>query len=129
MKLSAAIRIGSMTTKQIVGAFNNADNGRCALGAALDAVNAEFKTQDQICRGDSNFNTVFALFPVSLLSAKHPIHESVYPVYHIVYGLNDHSGWSRERIADWVETIEAQEEAKNAEKHNEVIENKVEVTA
>jgi predicted nucleic-acid-binding protein len=34
---------------------------------------------------------------------------------HIVWHLNDKHKWTREQIAEWVETIEAQQEAKVAE--------------
>lgn len=42
MKLSTAIRIGSMTTKQTEGLLTDGRNGRCAIGAALDAAGLPF---------------------------------------------------------------------------------------
>lgn len=89
MKLSTAIRIGSMTTKHITGRMWDGGNGRCALGAALDASGFVFKTG---C-GDPYLATR-ARFNIGWKCAK------------TIYKLNDMAGWSRDRIADYVEKCE-----------------------
>src|SRR5260221_6649525 len=42
MRLSTAVRIGSMTTRQIKGALYDGHNGRCAIGAAYAAAGLSF---------------------------------------------------------------------------------------
>lgn len=96
MKLSTAIRIGSMTTQKITGRFHDGGNGRCALGAAADAMGCTMK---QLVR--NGFGTVckaFSDYPSDLL--------------HDVWMMNDGYGeWTdnkqtREQIADYLEAWE-----------------------
>lgn len=92
MKLSAAIRIGSMTTKQISNRFTDGGNGRCALGAALDA------TGTVVHGGAKSWNSIRELFPS-------------YPsqLLHEVWMRNDgisRAQQTREQIADYVEQYE-----------------------
>ena len=101
MKLSAAIRIGSMTTKQITGRFTDGGNGRCALGAAVDAAGYN-PHADSI----DNVRMAHALFPELEEHVVHPEEEMTYSLYHAIWTLNDFYRWPREKIADWVETIE-----------------------
>lgn len=102
MKLSTAIRIGSMTTRQIKGNFRDDGNGRCAIGAALDAVG--FYSGAKAHYLDYR---LASLFPLADIVVKHPIHRGMMDhVSGVVVTLNDHHDWSREAIADWVETIE-----------------------
>jgi hypothetical protein len=97
MKLSAAIRIGSMTTKQIKGNFTDGGNGRCALGAAIDATGVKVKYgADAI----SQLHELFPQYPTELLIA----------VWLRNDGVNEFAAkpWTREQIADWVELQEAE---------------------
>lgn len=107
MKLSTAIRLGAMLKPQGFGKYLE-DEATCALGAALDA------------RGV--FGTHFReseLFPIILiLSPGCPIcDERSYggDVGSTIFHLNDDHLWTRERIADWVETVEAAQDTTLAE--------------
>lgn len=101
MKLSEAIRLGSMLNPQGYFGFKNGITGAtCAMGAAFDAAG--------ITIGDDIF-TALRQFPLSLKSIIGPF-GSVMSVACHIYELNDEHKWSRERIAAWVETIELREE-------------------
>jgi hypothetical protein len=97
MKLSIAIRIGSMTTRQIRELTTDGKNGRCAIGAALTAINAP---HIDFCNWASAMRVYFGanLAAISM-----------------IYTLNDSYGVSREEIADVVEALENLE-ARNWEK-------------
>jgi hypothetical protein len=113
MKLSAAIRIGSMTTKQIKGNYSDGGNGRCALGAALDA--AGIRVDNSVFIG----RRLIEVFPIVIKPVKSPVGSNIFQeLGPNVSTLNDDWGWSRERIADWVEEQEnAMEATMEAPKH------------
>lgn len=116
MKLSTAIRIGSMTTKQIRFKGNDENGGRCALGAAVDAygVSPQARVIDQAC-------DLFPILGRLVLTPKCLLDMGAYsisPLYSCVVNLNDLCDWTREQIADYVESIENELETKT---HNEVI--------
>jgi hypothetical protein len=108
MKLSAAIRIGSMTTKQITGVMHDGGNGRCAMGAAGDA--AGLKIYGNI------YYALDLAFPILMRHFIVPNPTWAQNLGGMITYLNDRCGWTREQIADWVETIEAQEEAKSEQR-------------
>jgi hypothetical protein len=106
MRLSTAIRIGSLTTKQITGTAADNEGGYCALGAALNAVNIEpgfYTWGDQIRDA----------FPISMTQVVHPLSGDPEPKYlmDVIWSLNYYWEWTREAIADFVERIEIKEEA------------------
>lgn len=90
MKLSAAIRIGSMTTTQITLNATDDKNGRCAIGAAIDACGVKVNnyTWDQQAR---------KLFPIL---DKYPA------ILRHIWQMNDMDLETRETIADYVESVE-----------------------
>ena len=102
MKLSEAIRLGSMLDPQGFGTYSTVRNGRtatCALGAASKAMFGDADT--------------FALAHIPILDeyAQCPQCFTIDRVFEISADhLNDTHRWTRERIADWVETIEAKME-------------------
>ncbi len=100
MRLSAAIRIGSMTTKHIVGLTNDGGNGRCAIGAAMDAVGA---TANQFYAWPVESKK---LFPILRLSVAHPFTSEAVDLQRCIWLLNDRDHCTREEIADFVEKIE-----------------------
>jgi len=99
MKLSEAIRAGAALAPQVKGVFS-LDGGTCALGAAYQAIHGEppllKMTVPDLTRylGVDMFQRVDC--PVSHYS-KH--------LFDAVIDLNDDFNWSRERIADWLETL------------------------
>lgn len=103
MRLSEAIRLGAMLRPQGIGTLNS--SGSCALGAAGEAIGA--KCPQAMC----------GILP--LLVARWPrlMSQMVtlpcacrfdFPFGSAVLHLNDNHRWTREQIADWVETIEPQ---------------------
>lgn len=91
MKLSAAIRIGSMTTKQIQHKATDGGNGRCAIGAAIDA------TGTKVC-DLSWIDQSTKLFPI--------LDEAGLSLLCRIVNMNDMEGRSREEISDYVEGYE-----------------------
>lgn len=102
MQLSTGIRLGAMLKPQAFGELW-VRGGSCALGAALDAVSetpgAQLDEWDQICR----------LFPVlrylEAAEVRCPVC-GVHSTMTVITHLNDQHRWTREAIADWVETLE-----------------------
>lgn len=89
LKLSEAIRLGAMLKPQAYGRFYNG-YGTCALGAALDA-----SGQLPLCNRDFHARVKRTFGASFWLRAR-------------IIWRNDVNRWSREQIADWVETIENQ---------------------
>lgn len=111
MKLSEAIRLGSMLRPQ--GFQSIAKEGRtCAIGAAYEAVGidcAALKSKSI----PERFAIIGLHLPQVLATDLIPcpacarLHNGVgYTIPH----LNDHHRWTREQIADWVETLESAEQ-------------------
>jgi hypothetical protein len=102
MTLSQAIRLGARLKPQTMGMWQ-AGGKTCAAGAALDAIGRLETDEPSLLLQEQ--------WPVSTLRVQHPAcpHITDYSVLAIITTLNDCEGWSRERIADWVESIEAQQ--------------------
>jgi hypothetical protein len=103
MKLSEAIRLGSMLKPQLTNALFISGGKSCALGAALDAIGQKVRDFD-------GFGAVEAAFPICLIRIKHPNEPRTYDLDEVIADLNDNHGWTREQIADWVEAIEHAQE-------------------
>ena len=115
MRLSTAIHIGSMTTKQIMGEMTDGGNGRCALGAALEAANItihDIRTSDI---PNVNFNAACLKWPILNDRVHNPVSGLKSRLLDVVWILNDCHGWSRDAISDFVESIENEHEAKQME--------------
>lgn len=123
MKLSAAIRIGSMTTKQIKLFFSDGGNGRCALGAAMDACNMRIAPPG-VWQAE-NMMRVRERFPILAKETLNPVTHKVEEIRSIIWKLNDVSGWTREEISNWVERIENQLEQKETQRQVKAIINEV----
>jgi hypothetical protein len=101
LKLSSAIRLGAMLKPQ---AFYDIYDGvgTCAIGAACDAMGQLDWVREL---GDA-----VTLFPVLRVVAGHPFYDqSSWSVCTVVANLNDLHRWTREQIAEWVATVEAQQ--------------------
>lgn len=108
MKLSEAIRLGAMLSPGGHGHLYLFGK-TCALGAALEArgellkkISAETSTR--------NYDRLDELWPVLTSDAAHPGTGGIDTLRSVIWSLNDVFGWTREQIADYVETIEAQHE-------------------
>src|SRR6476646_3622342 len=104
MKLSEAIRLGAMLRPQAFG-FAFSKGGSCALGAAQEAMG--IKSSSFRCFEESPWYPIFRYFiaiqaqcPACGLKVTDSF--SVFLIPH----LNDTHRWSREQIADWLETLE-----------------------
>lgn len=109
MKLSDAIRLGSMLRPQTKGALIDA-SGSCALGAAGEATGLFTlrDATDRIC-DDEHYRAIEDTYPVTMMTnAWHPEELFMCQVRHLIPHLNDKYSWTREAIADLVATIESQ---------------------
>lgn len=124
MKLSEAIRLGSMLKPQGFGAlhsfrsrwFRRSEVASCALGAAVDAAGCPTRPISNSTglptRGTA-IPTVSVEVPSSwafllatwACSACYKIDR----IDRLITHLNDDHRWTREQVADWVATIEPQE--------------------
>lgn len=98
MRLSEAIRLGAMLKPQGFGVLRDASGATCALGAALDAIG----------HGE-NYTAAYIEFPICRASLIHPVRGGASIGMYVLMTLNDDHRWTREQIADWVQTIEERE--------------------
>ena len=107
MKLSEAISLGAMLSPQAFGFLEDAQGGRCALGAARAAT------------GDS---TNYAEWKWAFrASVNCPECGQIQLAVSAIAHLNDSHEWARQRIADWVSTVEPTEEtSSNGEEFSSV---------
>lgn len=110
MKLSEAIRLGAMLAPQTIGGRTDAE-GRCALAGACDVLGIASVFNEGCQHQEMDYHALHARFPVLLTKVPSPT-DSIYgprELRLIIWFLNDSLGWTREAIADWIETIEAQQ--------------------
>lgn len=96
MKLSEAIRLGAMMKPQgFAGTGSRKCQETCAYGAALDAISSDESVS-------THWPWLKTLYPDPVWC---PVCHLSCDV-HIIPHLNNKHRWTRERIADWVETLE-----------------------
>lgn len=102
LKLSDAIRLGAMLGPQVFGkSFSGTgDGGSCALGAA-DLAIGRTRLLDAFPWA---FKPVKQTVPLDLIPDDYPCPED--NLTFLIAYLNDHKRWTRERIADWVASLE-----------------------
>ena len=107
MTLSEAIRLGAMLSPQ--GFSGTSVDGRCALASAADACGIPDLAKGSLI----NYKALKERFPVLVDEMMRcPVARQEYcllltrEVMGIIYHLNDVHRWTREAIADWVETLE-----------------------
>jgi hypothetical protein len=113
MRLSEAIRLGAMLRPQGFGELwtggPQALNGEivetpvrsCALGAAYDAIGQGYTDPVRAVPAEWELLIVFTL-------VRCPVHQRAKSQVGAIIGhLNDCHRWTREQIADWVETLES----------------------
>ena len=111
MKLSEAILLGSISTKQGFGPMSiyTESQEKCAFGAALVAINEEYSYSKGSC--GRVYTRILELWPWLVRK----IDESNSPVsplngdtiLNTIWRVNDTYRWSRPRIAQWVAEQEA----------------------
>lgn len=97
--LSELIRIGSKVTNQCTRSYAQPDfRATCAVGAAYFAkTGGDWPEMGKDVRGE--LGLVLDDFCV------HPLSKKQGQIFNTITHLNDVHGWSRERIADWLESI------------------------
>jgi hypothetical protein len=106
MRLSEAIRLGAMMQPKRNGPcaiLYKDNNGTCALGAAAQAVGLPILTLAE------GYSPIWAMWPWLQTMSTHPITGVIDDATTNIWMLNDTDDWTRERIADWVSTIEPKE--------------------
>lgn len=120
MRLSEAIRLGAMLKPQAFGDYFNSV-GTCALGAACEAAGVSCEA---IGDYERQFLAVFAE-PCPACGVRPDTGNKYTSGFcNTVLHLNDTHRWTREQIADWVETIE-QQRAEGSETGATVVAEKV----
>lgn len=109
MKYSEAIRLGAMMSPgQAYGELRDSNGNTCARGAAMDAIGI----LDGWIRGRdiTAFQKMESQFPIEKAPASCPLCKGSwaypYDVITAVVHLNNEHKWTRQQIADWVETKE-----------------------
>lgn len=105
MQLSEAIRLGAMLKPQGYGALLE-DGKTCAIGAACDAIGLLGQ-----CMADGTFpDSVAQRWPLleelNVLRTCPTCGMGQFGGGGVIVHLNDSHKWTREQIADWVQTIE-----------------------
>lgn len=104
MKLSAAIRIGSMTTKQMKGMLISG-NHTCVLGSAISALG---KSDIPLVKGDFyGYEFLRGAFPFLQFTINNRNYDDIMTQ---LWRWNDQDNYTREEIADRVEQMEWAEE-------------------
>jgi hypothetical protein len=111
MKLSEAILLGSIGTKQCK-LFLQVDDKACAIGAAL------YGTGYKVTNEDAAYAAFDELFPIQATIIEQCPHaecksKTLYrSLGDMLFHLNDCHEWERPRIANWVATVEDQQQTK-----------------
>lgn len=107
MKLSEAIRLGALLGPQGFGQYESICGpesvARCALGGAYAAAGLSYVDHES------------RLYKVTQLNSVNPATGDPSTIGGAIIRLNDEHRWSRERIADWVATVEPAEMAEDEE--------------
>jgi hypothetical protein len=116
MRLSEAIRLGAMMNP--IQAFdvykNKATGGTCAMGAALDAV-GQIQHVVKLGRDPRRHDIPKRLWPFAFVHATCPVCGPIQLSTSIVAHINNKHHWTRERIAEWVATVEPLEQSEPLE--------------
>jgi hypothetical protein len=105
VRLSDAIRLGAMTTRQAFNSYFVTDASgevqkTCAIGAAAFAVGYVFTP------GYDCIPSVLRRWPILNTKQFDPVEKRARILVSVIVDLNDEHHWSRGQIADWVATIE-----------------------
>lgn len=109
MRLSEAIRLGSMLKPQAFGKSYDAHiGGTCAIAAAVDAIGL-LKTDGGTLLNACHLSAVPEAWRLTINQrVTCPNCHVTCRVDGVAAHLNDHHRWTREQIAAWVETLETE---------------------
>ncbi len=106
MRLSEAIRLGAMLRPQTTGAIYKHGKS-CAWGAAWEAMGGDIEHWSHTMNMSSH-SICMRFWPELNKEVIDPIGGDLRKLYFVIEYLNDNPNcWTRERIADWVTTIES----------------------
>lgn len=112
LTLSAAIREGAKKRPMAQGSYFTYNNyeciGSCALGAAYEALTGTAVVEGQLASDEQILNTIGFYTETDMYrwveeSDGGPLAEN-HELWRVISILNDFTGWTREQIADWLET-------------------------
>ena len=109
MRLSEAIREGSKHTEQAFGDYQDG-YGTCALGAAMDAFGVRLSNWRAVAQWEQDYLLPVPINGCPLSCGATDRGDDEGPIVDIgdaVIHLNDVHRWTREQIADYVQTQEA----------------------
>ena len=119
------IREGSKVTKKAFCIFESHVGETCAIGAAMYAItgahlNAEAVIDDAgYIIEEYKLHTTIVKSPISKFGLL--IKDKPFSLYKIIVTLNDYEGWTREQIADWVESLETSKEVTELDKNSKEV--------
>jgi hypothetical protein len=96
LKLSEAMRLGSIATTPTESGWTDKDGGTCAMSAAWYALTGGSDN-------DANHSPLVSLLDQARVP--HPTHGGVQNLTSIIIDLHDAKKWSRTQTADWLESI------------------------
>jgi hypothetical protein len=114
MKLSDAIRLGAMSHPQVRSVlmhFNTRTHqvvGTCALGAAYVAAIGTKSSSDSDPIAELEHQFPVLRKPVVMPEGTSP--GATLPLSMVITSLNDVCHWSRQQIADWIDTLDIDQE-------------------
>jgi hypothetical protein len=117
MKLSEAMRAGAKMGAKAIEIRHTYDGGSCALGAVEDAIGRMDSAEGRYRILMRTMEDLGIEFPCKGTSCAKPGHYYIenFPFLNTaVATLNNYCGWSREAIAEWIETIEKKLESSAA---------------
>ncbi len=119
MKLSEAIRLGAMMKPQAFKAYHS--DGACALQAASEACGivplAGIHEESPLMIPYPQLRRQFPVLDLDMSCCDKRCFQqwNITDMMSVIWHLNDDHRWTRERIADWVETVENAQEVKQSE--------------
>jgi hypothetical protein len=99
MKLSEAIRAGAVKCPQTTGTYYR-DGATCALGAAYEGAFGQMPATGYL----SVYERLVALFPALRTPYDGDGDSESWDLRDAIMHRNDSLGWTREQIADWLES-------------------------
>lgn len=108
LRFSEAMRLGAMMRPQAFFKLHDTDTGgSCALGAVADALGA-LQASENAYTPDKNFKIPAHWKAIGRHTlCPHCDQHVGTQIDHVIIHLNNDVRWTRERIADWIETVEA----------------------
>lgn len=105
-------QLKTKTVKQVLYEYQNTwawylKPGEYTIKESLSIPTSALGTQ-----GSSVLNDMFNACPGLLEKVKSPVSDELEEIHCIIVELNDFHGWSRQQVADWLETLDVKLEIK-----------------